>query len=561
MWPQNYTPIGGNILLSALAAGIPLYVLFYLLAVRRLPGHVAAPASLLATLLTATLVFSMPAQLVASAALMGIAFALFPIMWIVLNAFYIYHLTLVSGRFSTVRASIASLSEDQRVQALLIAFAFGALMEGIAGFGTPVALSAAMLVGVGFSPFSAVSLALLANTAPVAFGNLGIPIISLAGVVQPFLGGTREQVTASLSAMVGRQVPLLSLLIPAFLVVVLAGWRRMMEAAPAVLTAGISFAGTQFLVANFIGPILADVAAALVAILALLLLLRLWRPATVWRLSTLEPTVGEANRATLAFRDIALGWGPFVVLVVVVVLGNVPAVAGLLDRATVNVPWPGLHNEVSRTPPLVGPLLTGTTGARVAAIYTFDWLRAAGTLALFAGLLSLAVLGVDPVKGARVYLRTAKGLLLPTLSVASVLSLAWVMNYSGMTVTLGLFFTFAGPLFPFFSAFIGWIGVFLTGSDTASNNLFGGLQVTTASLLGWPGTLTAATNSSGGVCAKMISPQNLAIGAASVGLSGKEGDILQRTVLWSLLLVCLVGALAMAQAYVVPFIIPSASGG
>lgn len=578
MWMQSYVPVAGSVLLSALVAGVPLYTLFYLLAVRRQPAHWAGLAALAVAIVTAVLVFGMPALLAVDAALMGAAFALFPIMWIVVNALFLYRLTVVTGRFEAIRRSIVALSDDRRIQALVIAFCFGALIEGIAGFGTPVALSAAMLVGIGFDPRTAVVLSLLANTAPVAYGNLGIPIISLAGVIQPFLVLPRDELTLALSAMVGRQIPILSFLVPALLVVVMSGWRGLRGVLPAVLVAGGGFAVTQFLVANFVGPVLADVLAAIVALAALVALLRLWQPSALWRVQQPSPVAGAAPTLTAATelpdlelpavaaepamargmtaRDVAAAWMPFAVLVAFVVIGSLAPVARTLDTVTLRVEWPGLHDVVMKAPPVVTPAQVGTAAALYPATYTLDWLKSAGTLTLLAALLVAALLRVRPTDVGRIYVSTIYGLRWPIVAVLSVLALAWVMNYSGMTVTLALLFTVTGPLFPFFASFIGWLGVFLTGSDTASNNLFGGLQVIVAQQLGLEPILPAATNSSGGVTAKMISPQNLAIGTGVVGIPGSEGDILRRTLLWSLGLGALVGIIAMIQAYLVPWVIP-----
>lgn len=555
MWTQDYAPLANSITLSALVAGLPLYVLFYLLAIRREKGHWAGLWALGAAVVVSILIYRMPVPLAFSSILMGAAFGLFPIMWIVINALFIYHLAVETGQFNVVRKSISGVSEDQRLQVLLIAFSFGALIEGIAGFGTPVALSAAMLVGIGFQARSAVVLALLANTAPVAFGNLGIPIISLAGVIQPLLGVPRAEVEMALSAMVGRQIPFLSLIIPAFLVVVLAGWKRMWEVLPAVLAAGIGFAGTQFVVANFLGPALADVAAALAGMVATVFVLRIWHPSKIWR-SANAPHRSIDGLGNLSAANVIYAWSPFILLVMIMVIGSLPIVAQALDAASIRFPWPGLHNQVLKTPPIISAEASPAQGL-YPAIFTLDWLRAAGTLALFAAVLSALLLRVSPQRALQIYWGTILYLRWPALTVASVLAIAWVMNYGGLTTTLGLFLTFTGPLFPFFSAFIGWLGVFLTGSDTASNNLFGGLQTTAAQQLGLSPILTSGTNSSGGVCGKMISPQNLVIGAAAVGESGSEGAIFRRTVLWSLGLVALVGVLAMLQAYVLTSFVPT----
>ena len=589
MWPQDYTPVLGSVPLSAVVAGVPLYLLFYLLAVRGKPAHVAGPAGLLVALALAILVYGMPPVLALSAAAMGAAFALFPILWIVANALFLYRLTVDTGRFAGVRDSIVALSPDIRVQALVIVFCFGALIEGIAGFGTPVALSAAMLAGIGFDPRAAVVVSLLSNTAPVAFGNLGIPIVSLAGVIQPFLDVPRGAIQAALSTMVARQISLLSLVVPSLAIGVIAGWRGLRDVWPATVVAGVAFAVTQLFVASTLGPTLPNVASAIVALAAVVILLRFWQPAPspsatasagivaphsvpghhhervesseIPELSVPEldepldqPIVEPPRRVSL--REALVAWEPFLVLVAVIVVGTLPAIATALDSQTLRLPWPGLHNAVLRTPPVVPPDEVGTAAAQYSAIFVLDWLRSPGTLTLLAAGI-VVLLTRTPIRVAlRLYGDTIAALRLPALAVVSVLALAWVMNYSGMTVSLALLFTFTGPLFPFFAAVIGWIGVFLTGSDTAANNLFGGLQAVVAQQVGVSPVLTAATNSSGGVTAKMISPQNLAIGVGSVGLTGQEGSILRAMLPWSVGLLVAIGLLALAQAYVFPGTIP-----
>lgn len=609
---QIYEPIGG-LIISALIAAIPLYILFYMLAVARTKAHYAAGAALLSAMLVAALFYKMPLGNNVSAALNGFAFGLWPIFWVVLTAVFLHNLVIESGAFETVRRSLAGLTADRRLQTLLIAFAFGALIEGIAGFGAPVAITAAMMATLGFEPVYAAVLALLANTSPVAYGSIGIPVITLGNLVAPILGIKDPQVVISaLSSMVGRQLPFFSLIVPGFLIVVLAGWRGMWEVFPAVAVCGVSFAITQAVVSNVIGPELTDVLAALVALACLGILLRFWRPKTVWRFKheAASPVTARgpgAMAARLRPWDVIRAWFPYVILVLVIVLGRIDTVVRPIARQLasdpkhpyvlpdwINVtkwfnsgnvaaykatkpwfsidwiqisgkklsfpfwqfPWPGLHNEMVRQSPIV------PTPAKYGALFNLDFLATAGTLVLIAALLSGIWLGVGPIRQARVFGRTCVQMRWAALTVASILGIAFVMNYSGMTSTLGLAFANTGFLFPFFSAFIGMLGVFLSGSDTSSNTLFGPMQAITAQQLSSHGTnvspiLTAATNSSGGVMGKMISPQNLSVGAAAIGKVGEEGNIFRRTLGHALLLTTAMGVLAMLQAYVFPGIVPT----
>jgi lactate permease len=553
---QAYGPVAGSVVLSALVAALPLVVLAVLLAVVRAAPWKAAVAGAATAFCLAWLVWGMPFGLAAAALTHGMAFGLWPISWVVLNAVFFYNLTVASGDFDVIRRSLARLTDDQRIQALLVAFCFGALVEGIAGFGAPVAISAAMLAGLGFEPVTAAALALVANTAPVAFGSIGIPVTTLGGLLAPILGRDVASTTRDLSAMVGRQLPLFSLLVPAYLVVLLAGWRRMVEVLPAVVTAGVSFALVQFAVSNFVGPELTDILAALASLGALALLLRAWRPRAAWR--------AEGTRAPVERRDpgarVARSYSIYAILVVVVLLGQGASSLGL-KNVRWEAPWPGSYEvRDGRAAPLVHrePPITAST-APYPLNYRFDAFTSSGTLVLAASGVAFLVMlafGAPPAAFGITFARTLRQLKLPIVTIAFILSIATVMNYSGMTSSMALALAATGVLFPFFSAFIGMLGVFLTGSDTSSNTLFGPLQATTAKVSGLDPILMAATNSSGGVMGKMISPQNLSVGAAGVGAVGREGEIFRRVIVHSLVLTSLMGLVAMLQAYVVPWMVP-----
>ena len=618
---QVYQPVGNSLLFSALVAGLPLYVLFVLLAVLRLPAWICAIASMLTAAVLGWLVWGMPLGITVGAATEGMAFGLWPISWIVLNAIFFHNLTVASGDFEAIKLSLTRLTEDRRLQTLLVAFSFGALLEGIAGFGAPVAITASIMASLGFEPVTAAVLALLANTAPVAFGSIGIPITTLGGLVAPILGHTDPaSTTRALSAMVGRQLPLFSILIPAYLIVVLAGWRRMREILPAVLLTGVSFAVVQFLISNFVGPELTDILAALVSMGVLALLLRVWKPAQVYRFkdesATPAPAMqprpvmgaasdlpGEAAASRAAVQKPASAFAAYfmyVVLVVVILIGQMGNLPGLTKLATPanitadlkcgtpafklcptpwfgptatadrqafkfpdwNFFWPGTYDikagkpvsNVEREKPIVSK--------PTAYLNPFDWnfLAAAGSLVLYACVVAwlLMVIRRRRVNFFLVYAQTLRQLALPIITIAFILSIAYLMNYSGMTSSLAIAFSKTGFVFPFVAAFLGWLGVFLTGSDTSSNTLFGPLQAQTAQQLGNVSPiLTAGTNSSGGVMGKMISPQNLSVGAAGVNKVGAEGAIFARVIKYSLILTSLVGIVAMIEAYVLPSIIPS----
>ncbi len=594
---QIYNPVGGSVLVSALVASIPPLLLAVLLAVLRVAPWRAAVAAAATAFALAWLVWGMPFTLTLAATTHGMAYGLWPISWIVVSAVFFYNLSVESGDFDVIRRSLAHLTGDRRVQLLLVAFCFGALIEGIAGFGAPVAITASMLAGLGFEPIAAASLALIANTAPVAFGSLGIPVTTLGGLLAPMLGHDTQTTTRALSAMVGRQLPIFSLAIPAYLVVLYAGWRRMIEVWPAVLVAGATFAIGQFTVSNFVGPELTDALAALISLMSVALLLQVWRPAEEFtegaRLavapSGAPDTVGRIVRA----------YATYGILILTVLIGQIGNFAGMSNlKPPVNVTallkcgqggnrlcpeswigtsasidpqafrfpvwefnWPGAYRIQDGKPtPLVqreAPVVA--VSSAYALTYRLDFLAAAGTLVFLAALIAfvpMLLFGVSPGALSTTLVRTLRQLTLPVVTIAFILSIATVMNYSGMTSSMALALSKTGVMFPFFAAWLGMIGVFLTGSDTASNTLFGPLQATTAKLSGLDPVLMAATNSSAGVMGKMISPQNLSVGAAGVGAVGREGEILAKVILHSLILTALVGLVALLQAYVVPGMVP-----
>jgi L-lactate transport len=535
MWQQTYTPIANSLALSTLVAALPIFVLLFLLGVVRRPSWVAALAGLATAIIVAVGAYGMPGNTMISSVGYGAAFGLFPIGWIVFWAILLYRITLETGNFEIIKDSVGSLTSDHRLQALLIAFAFGAFIEGAAGFGTPVAVAAAMLTGLGFSPFYAAGICLLANTAPVAFGSIGIPLVTLQGITGLPM--------AALSANVGRICAPVSLFIPAYLVVVISGWSGLMGVLPAVVVCGIAFAGAQFAVSSYLGPYLTDIIGSLAAMLALVVLFRLWRPRTLFHLHG-GPAASIPRHPT---GKILLAWAPYGLLVLFVLLWGFGDVKAALEQATLKFGWPGLHNLVLRTPPVVA------ANSPYPAIYTLNWLTASGTACMFATFASALVLRVSPAHFLRMLVATWHQLAFSMLTIAAVLGLAFLMNYSGATATLGLAFSATGAAFPFFSALLGWLGVFLTGSDTSANALFGNLQVVTATSLHLSPTLMAASNSSGGVMGKMISLSSIAVAAAATGMEqAEEGKLFRFTFRHSILLASVIGLIVVFYAYVMP---------
>ncbi|HVP61835.1 MAG TPA: L-lactate permease [Myxococcaceae bacterium] len=538
-WTQNYNPLG-NLYLSALVAALPVVVLLGSLAFFHVKAHVAALLGLGTALLVAFFVYHMPPQLAVAAALNGALFGILPIGWIVLNAIFLYDISVSTGEFENVKHTIAGLASDRRVQILLIGFSFGAFIEGASGFGTPVAICGAMLIGLGFKPLAAAGLALIGNTAPVAYGALGTPVTTLAKVT----GLPVEK----LSAMVGRQLPFFSLLVPFWLVAAMSGMKGMAEVWPACLVAGLFFAVPQFLVSNFIGPELVDIVSAGVSILAVYVLLKFWQPKKIWRFEG-EAQADKATQTTVTTSEAWRAWMPWIVLSFsVFVWGFFKAELNKLSNPTWNLPW--LHNLVLKAPPLV-PKPTPES-----AIWALSWLSATGTGILVAAIISGLYLGLKPKQLLSIYGKTLNRVKYSLLTIVAMLALGFTTRYSGSDSTMGLAFASTGVLFPFFSALLGWLGVALTGSDTSSNVLFGNLQKVAAGQLGLSPILTAATNSSGGVMGKMIDAQSIVVAGVATGQVGEEGNIL-RYVFWhSLVLAALVGVLVMLQAYVFPGMIP-----
>jgi lactate permease len=541
-WTQLYDPLG-HVLLSAIVAAVPVVVLLGLLASGRASAHVAALAGLAASLAIAIGVYGMPAPLAVAAAANGAAFGLFPIGWIVIGAIFVYDITVETGTFEIVKETIASLASDRRLQALVIAFSFGAFVEGAAGFGTPVAISAAMLIGLGFKPLVAAGVALIGNTAPVAFGALGTPIIALSRV-------TGLPIDA-LSAMVGRQLPVFSVIVPFWLVWAMAGWRATREVWPACLVAGLSFGLVQFLVSNYHGPWLVDIGAALVSLASLVVLFRVWQPATIWRFADESATGRRTVARNFSTAEKFRAWSPWIVLSILVFLWGLPQVKALLNSlSTIDLRVPLLDRAVLRVAPVV------SQPRAEEAVFSLNWLSATGTSLLIAGLLSGMILGLRPLQLARLFGRTLWRVRLSLLTIAGMLALGFTTRYGGLDATMGLAFATTGVAFPFFSAMLGWLGVALTGSDTSSNVLFGNLQQITAEQLGLPPVLAAASNSSGGVMGKMIDAQSIVVASVATRQEGQEGSILRYVFFHSVALAALVGVLVVLQAYVFPGVVP-----
>jgi lactate permease len=546
MYKQVLDPVGNSLFASSLFALIPLLTLFVLLGGLRLKAHIAALVALVAAILVAIIVYSMPVGQALDAGLEGAAFGLFPIMWIVWNALWIYHMTEKSGHFAVLRRSIAAISDDQRVQAVIIAFSFGALLEALAGFGTPVAICSVMLVAAGFKPIKAASVALVANTAPVAFGAIAIPIVTLAGLT----GLPKDD----LGAMVGRQTPLLALIVPLILVGMVDGRRGIRAVWPAALIGGVAFALGQFVCSNYISVELTDIIASLLSIGAVVAFLRVWHPAEPVRADSGgpgRPAIAGAATADAEFEagvrrrdgdgpdsraDVWKAYAPYLIIIAVLALAQWGPIKDFLTGLDTKFSWPGLD------------ILNSKGKAPSSLTFKFNYASAAGTLLLISGLLTMLVLRMSPRRALAAYGETLNLLKFATLTVAAVLALAYVMNLSAQTLTIGTWIAGVGGALAFFSPLIGWIGTAVTGSDTSTNSLFGVLQVTAAKGAKLDPTLLAAANSSGGVLAKMVSPQNLAIGAAAVGMGGQEGDLFRRVIGWSLLLLLIMCLLVYLQS-------------
>jgi L-lactate transport len=556
MWQHDYEPIGASLGVSALVAAVPIVALFLMLGVLRKPAWMSALTALGSALVVALGAYGMPLKLAILSTLYGAAYGLFPIAWIVFSSIMLYRLAVDTGKFEIIKDSVGTLTDDRRLQAMFIAFSFGAFIEGAAGFGAPVAISGAMLAGLGFDPFYAAGICLLANTAPVAFGSIGIPVITLANVTGlPVL---------ALSAMIGRLCALISVFIPGYLILVMAGPARALEVLPAIVACGVSFAGMQFFVSNYVGPELTDIMSSLTCIVVMVAVLKLWRPRRIMRLEGDREAITRGKSHSTA--EIFTAWLPYLLLVVIVLAWGEPSIKGAIDRWTngllpsslprnpavlngLNVP--GLHNLITRIPPVT------PQPAPYAAVFTFNWLSASGTSCFIATIVAALLLGVRASKFVDIYVATFRQLSFAILAIALMLGLAQLMNYSGMTSTLGLALATTGGAFPFFSAVVGWMGVFLTGSDTSANALFGNLQVVTANALGLSPILMASVNSAAGVMGKMISIQSIAVAVAATGMaSADESRLFRFTIKHSVLLMAVMGLISMLFAYVLPGFVP-----
>ena len=562
-WQQIYDPMG-NIWLSSAIALIPIIFFFLALAVFRLKGSVAGTITVVLALLVALFLYQMPVTLALSSAIYGFFYGLWPIAWIIIGAVFLYKVTVKTGQFDIIRSSILSLTEDQRLQMLLVGFAFGTFLEGAAGFGAPVAITAALLVGLGFKPLYAAGLCLIVNTAPVAFGAMGIPII-VAGQVS----GVE---THAISQMVGRQLPFIVPIVLVWIMAIMDGWRGVRETFPAIVVGSVSFSVAQFLTSNYIGPELPDITAAIASLVSLTLLFKVWQPKHIFRFENQvdgKNQMGDTKSVSAPLptthyspAQIIKAWMPFVILTAMVSLWSIKPFKDLFVKGkdghpdgalvdmvmSINVPY--LHNAVQKLPPVV------TKITDYAAIYKFDWFSATGTAIMLAAIISIVMLKMRPKQALSTFGETIKELRTPIYSIGMVLAFAFIANYSGLSATLALALAHTGKAFTFFSPFLGWLGVFLTGSDTSANALFAALQATTARQIGVPEVLLVAANTSGGVTGKMISPQSIAIACAATGLVGKESDLFRFTVKHSIIFTIMMGVLVTLQAYVVPWMIP-----
>ena len=545
IWSQDYDPVG-NIWLSSLTASLPILFFFFALLKLKLKGHVAATWTVIIALIVALLFYKMPLTAALASVLYGFFYGLWPIAWIIIAAVFVYKISVKTGQFDIIRASVLSVTPDQRIQMLIVGFAFGAFLEGAAGLGAPVAITPALLVVLGFRPLNAAGLCLIVNTAPVAFGAMGIPIL-VAG-----------QVTGldsfEIGQMVGRQLPFLTIIVLFWIMAIMDGLRGIKETWPAVLVAGGSFAIAQFLSSNFLGPELPDIISSLVSLVCLTLFLKRWQPVHIFRFD--NTPYQNTDSSPLSRSQVIRAWSPFLFLTATVTLWSLPpfktlfAPGGTLHDLVITVPVPYLDKLIARMPPVV------SEATAYAAVFKFDWFSATGTAILFAALLSVIWLKMKPSDAVSTFGSTLKELALPVYSIGMVLAFAFISNYSGLSSTLALALAQTGSAFTFFSPFLGWLGVFLTGSDTSSNALFASLQATAAHQIGVSDILMVAANTTGGVTGKMISPQSIAIACAATGLVGKESELFRFTVKHSLIFTCIVGVITSLQAWVFTWMIP-----
>ena len=536
-WTQVFDPLK-NIALSALVAAMPIFFIFWALTIKKMKGYLASLLITALAVLIAVAIYRMPLQLALLSGADGALYGVFTISWIVTGAIFLYNVSVVSGQFNIIKNFMASVTNDRRLQALLIAFSFGSFLEGAAGFGSPVAITAAMLVGLGFNPLYAAGICLIANTAPVAFGSIGIPITVAAQV-----SGLPEM---AISQMVGRTLPFLSALVPFYIVLIMCGFRKTMEVLPAILVSGISFALVQFITSNYLSPMLPDILSGVVSILSLMLLLKYWKPASIWRFrEESEQTIETAHSHPA--RQIIRAWSPYIIMTIMVIGWGIQPVKDYLNSiGQLKFFLPGLQNAIAK--PDGSPLSIKP--------FTFNYLSNAGSAIILAALISLPLTGMGIRKLKQAGMLTAAQMKFPVITIAAVVAFAFIVNNAGMSTTMALALAGTGILFPFFSPILGWLGVFLTGSDTSSNALFCKLQHTSATAIGIDPVITVAANVSGGVTAKMISPQSIAIGAAAVGLVGKEANIFRFTVKHSFIMLFIVCMFTVSQAYILKWSVP-----
>ncbi len=562
---QNFTAVGNSLGLTAIVALIPILYFFWALAIKRMKGHIAGLTTLILAIIIAVIAYKVPVGTAVMSATQGAVYGILPIGWIIIASVFLYKLTVKSGQFDIIRHSVLSITEDRRLQALLVAFSFGAFLEGAAGFGAPVAISAALLVGLGFNPLYAAGICLIANTAPVAFGAIGAPVIAMEGPTGiPAL---------EISKMIGRQLPFLSIFIPFYLIFIMAGFKKTMEVLPAILVSGVSFAVTQYLSSNFLGPELPDILSALVSLVALAIFLNFWKPKTIFRFSAEQEFAASAASSTAVKGNaghytggqIFKAWSPFILLTATITLWGIPAIklalsghyeganailkmVNTIGQAVTFMPEvPFVHNQV----------LSKAGAAPIPAVYKLELLAAAGTAILIAAIITKFIVNMSWKAWVETFGETLNEVKYPLLTIASVVGFAYVINVAGMSTTLGLALAKTGSvLFPFFSPFLGWLGVFVTGSDTSANVLFANLQKVTAESIGMNPILALAANSSGGVTGKMISPQSIAVACAAVGLVGKESELFRFTIKHSILLVVIIGIIVWLQNTFFTFMIP-----
>lgn len=535
-WIQTIDPLK-NIPLSALVAAIPVIFIFWAL-IKKMKGYITSLLALAIAIFIALLIYGMPLKLAMLSTLHGSLYGLFPISWIIISAVFLFNVTVKSGQFEVIKSFMASITPDRRLQALLIAFSFGAFLEGAAGFGAPVAISGAMLVGLGFNPLYAAGLCLIANTAPVAFGSVGTPIIMASRM--------SDIPELAISQMVGRTLPLLSLLIPFYLVTLMSGFKKSLEVMPAILVSGISFAFVQWFTSNYMGPMLPDILAGIASILSLLFLLKYWKPKSIWRFKE-EPSLQTSVEIKYTSLQILRAWSPFIIMTLFIIAWGFQPVKDILNSiGFFKFKIPGLENAILQ--PDGNPLPIKA--------FDFNYLSTPGTAVIFAALISIPLIGISIRESIKIFGATLKQLMFPIITIAAVVGYAFIANYAGMSITMAGALASTGVLFPFFSPILGWLGVFLTGSDTSANALFGKLQAQTADTLGFDPLVTVSANATGGVTGKMISPQSIAVGAAAVGLVGKESDLFRFTFKHSFIMLFIVCVLTCLQVYVSKWVVP-----